>query len=639
MQMDLIYEQDDLGAVCRQGKTWFKVWSPPATGVTVELYQDGDQSPALERHQLIPGTDGVWSLEIHRNLHGVYYDYQVTAEGETRRTADPYARACGVNGARSMVVDLTKTDPPGWNLDAPPEKTAEDIIYEVHVKEFSWDPSGGFLEAVRGTYRAFLEEDTTLYGDGVHPTGMAYLKKLGVTHIQLMPVFDFGSVDEKGDKAAFNWGYDPVNYNVPEGSYATDPCRGEVRIRELKELVMALHKQGFRVIMDVVYNHTHHADSWLERTVPGYYYRRKKDGTLYNGSACGNDVASEKPMCSRYIRDSVLYWAREYHMDGFRFDLMGLLDVELMNGIQQDLDDAFGPGEKLLYGEPWAAGPSPMEEGSIPALKANVRLLNPRIGMFCDGTRDAIRGHVFEAEIPGFVSGGKGLEEAVLCGTSAWCGAELEVPALAPSQIITYSSAHDNHTLWDRLVINLSGKRDFHSLEPALVRANKLAAAICYTCQGRMFLLSGEEFGRTKEGIEDSYQSPVEINRLDWNRAYENQELVEYYRGLMELRKRLPGLCDKSRQAPERITNKKIESRGCVSFCVEQADQGEACRWSRLFVVYNSRKQARTVELPDGEWEILADGRSSSRWKEEKPQTVRNQVKAAAVSAMILGRI
>lgn len=238
---------------------------------------------------------GVWAFRTEKNLHGIYYDYEIRIDGETKRTADPYAKACGINGRRSMAVDLSLTNPIGWEEDHAPEQPAERIIYEVHVKEFSWDPAGGFPSEYRGKYKAFLCEDTTLNAEGKHPTGIPYLKELGVTHIQLMPVFDYGSVDEAGDPADFNWGYDPVNYNVPEGSYATDAARGEVRIREMKEMIQSLHKNGFRVIMDVVYNHTYSLDSWLQRTVPWYYYRLHEDGSVSNGSACGNDIASERP--------------------------------------------------------------------------------------------------------------------------------------------------------------------------------------------------------------------------------------------------------------------------------------------------------------------------------------------------------
>lgn len=321
---------------------------------------------------------------------------------------------------------------------------------------------------------------------------------------------------------------------MPQGSYSTDAVHGEVRIRELKELIQSLHEQGFRVIMDVVYNHTYSLDSNLQKTVPWYYYRQNEDGTPSNGSACGNDVASERPMCGKYILDSVLYWAEEYHMDGFRFDLMGLLDVGLMNRIQEELDKRYGVGEKVIYGEPWAADVTPINEGSIQALKSNIQLLNKNIGIFCDSTRDAVKGHVFEEEIPGFVNGGENLEENILNSVSAWCDENNDFQAQAPSQILSYVSAHDNLTLWDKLVKTIP--------TGDLLRANKLAAAIYFTCQGRIFLLSGEEFARTKEGLENSYNASIEINRIDWNRAYERTDLREYYKGLIALRKQLPAL-------------------------------------------------------------------------------------------------
>ena len=345
-----------LGSFCSPRGTVFRLWAPTASEVALHLYDNGTFGGLLETVLLPRGEKGVWTYETLRNLDGVYYDFDVTVDGIRRRTADPYARACGLNGNRSMVLDLRRTDPKGWSEDKAPARQPEDIIYEIHVKDFSWDPAGGADSRSRGKYLALCRADTTLNGDGVHPTGVNYLKRLGVTHVQLMPVYDFGSVDEAGDPDSFNWGYDPVNYNVPEGSYATDPTHGEVRVRELKQAIQSLHQNGLRVIMDVVYNHTYRLDSWLWRTVPWYYYRQKADGTESNGSGCGSEIASERSMCAQYILDSVLYWAEEYHMDGFRFDLMGILDANLMNRIQKALDEKYGEGEKLLYGEPWAGG-------------------------------------------------------------------------------------------------------------------------------------------------------------------------------------------------------------------------------------------------------------------------------------------
>lgn len=316
------YEKRDLGALCTEEGTSFLLWSPLAKEVKLQLYHDGEQGECFEEIAMQKEAQGVWAYRTNKSWHGIYYTYKIVHEEEIVTAGDPYARACGVNGIRSMVVDLKQTDPYGWEADQRPETGIENIIYELHVKEFSWDRSGGFSEESRGKYKAFTEEHTTLYGDGIHPTGIDYLKELGVTHIQIMPAYDYGSVDEAKEEG-FNWGYDPENYNVPEGSYATDAVHGEVRIREFKEMVQSLHRNGFRVIMDVVYNHMYSLDNNLNKAVPWYYFRTEEDGTISNGSACGNDVASERPMCAEYILNSVLYWAGEYHIDGFRFDLMG----------------------------------------------------------------------------------------------------------------------------------------------------------------------------------------------------------------------------------------------------------------------------------------------------------------------------
>lgn len=571
---------------------------------------------------------GVWAYETARELHGTYYDYEVTIEGKSRKTADPYAKACGINGLRSMAVNLSKTDPEGWKKDKAPEKPAENIIYELHIKEFSWDKSGGFPQEYRGKYKAFSCNDTTLYGDGMHKTGCAYLKELGVTHIQLMPAYDYGSVDEAGDDAAFNWGYDPVNYNVPEGSYATDARHGEVRIREMKEMVQSLHRQGFRVIMDVVYNHTYSLDSWFQRTVPWYYYRVNEDGTPSNGSACGNDIASERPMCAEYILDSVLYWAEEYHIDGFRFDLMGLLDVELMNRIRRELDDRYGKGEKILFGEPWAAAQSVMEGGAKGALKENLSLFHGNIGIFCDNTRNAIKGSVFDVDKTGFVNGASGLEESILKSVRAWQGTE-EVGARSPAQIITYVSAHDNQTLWDKIGDTVLCEEDWK-------RINKMTAAVYMTCQGNLFFLSGEEFGRTKNGLDNTYNAPISLNRLDWELAWKNRELVEYYKGLIALRKQLPGLCDKSENAWKRIGNMWVKSRA-VGFTVDNTQENAASVWETLYTVYNGREERLGVALPEGEWMVLADGESSFRWKTH--QVIAGNVVVEPHSVLMLGKV
>ena len=620
-----------LGAFCGSEGTRIHLWAPTAEAVFLHFYPAGNNVVASETVPMEKGEKGVWKFQTSRNLDGWYYDFDVTVDGKTRRTADPYAKACGVNGNRSMILDLKRTDPEGWEQDKAPAATPEQVIWELHIKDFSWDPAGGFDAKDRGKFSALCRAGTTLKGEGKHPTGMDYVKKLGVTHIQLMPVYDYGSVDERNWETGYNWGYDPVNYNVPEGSFSSDPYHGEVRIRELKEMVKHLHKEGYRVIMDVVYNHTYVADSWLERTVPGYYYRQKADGTLSNGSGCGNDIASERSMCAKYILDSCLYWIREYHMDGFRFDLMGLLDQELMESIQYTLDAEYGPGEKLIYGEPWRADNTHLSRPVVLCDKNSLKTIDGRIGAFCDDTRDAVKGSLMDLNARGFVNGG-GIHAYQLhrCLTGWSCG---NGSFQTPNQTITYLSCHDDWTLWDKLVSTLDPKKRFTGTQPEVLRANRLAAAINFCCQGRPFLLAGEEFGRTKGGIKNSYCSSSEINQLDWSRAWKNRKLVDYYRGLIALRMQMPGLCDKGMYAARRILWVKELEQDCVMACVD--NKGADSKWEQSILIFNCSQHSCNAQLPAGTWQILADGENSFRWQKET--SVSEKLEVPAYSAMILG--
>ena len=613
-----------LGAVCTEEGTSFCLWSPLSEKTELRLYKEGEGGNSFFQVEMEKEEKGMWSYKTGENLHGVYYDFLTVTKGKESVFGDPYAKACGVNGKRSMAVDLKETDPEGWLEDRRPEKQEETVIYELHVKEFSWDEAGGFSRENRGKYLAFTEEHTTLNNDGVHPTGLEYLKKLGITHVQIMPAYDYGSVNEKNDEE-FNWGYDPLNYNVPEGSYSSDPEHGEVRIREFKEMVQSLHRNGFRVIMDVVYNHMYDLDSNLNKAVPWYYFRTYENGEISNGSACGNDMASEREMCGQYILDSVLYWAEEYHIDGFRFDLMGLLDTKLMNRIRKALDEKYGRGEILLFGEPWAADDTASEGEAVMALKKNAAHLDKYVGMFCDDTRDAVKGHVFEGEIPGFVNGAENMEEKILNSVKAWCTKETGIKA--PSQVITYVSAHDNWTLWDKLEITTPD-------EKRRMMENKLAAAIYMTCQGHLFMLSGEEFARTKDGQENTYNSSISLNRLDWKRAYEYKELRIYYEGLIALRKQLPGLCDKSETAGKRVFG-RWKKTGTVGFFVENKKEGEHTLWDTLYIIYNATEEEVQTALPKGEWEVLLNKEDSFAWKKQKKA---EKATAASLSALVLGR-
>jgi type I pullulanase len=632
-RFDALYRYDgrDLGCLCAEGRTVFKLWSPEAQRVELSLYRDG-VSEAYEVLPLARGDRGVWQAAVDENLHGTYYDYAVWTNGVRRTTADPYAMACGRNGGRSMAVDLPRTRPEGWDSDRPPAPQPEQIIYELHVKDFSFDPDSGVPAQYRGKFKAFSWRDE----DGGLPACMEHLAGLGVTHVQLLPVFDFGSVDEGGSEEQFNWGYDPVNYNVPEGSYATDPSDGAARIRECREMIQALHQNGLRVVMDVVYNHTYRADSWLERSAPGYYYRRNEDGSLSDGSACGNDIAAGRAMVDNYIVNSVLYWAREYHIDGFRFDLMGLLTVELMNRIRAELDAAFGPGEKLMYGEPWRAQESPMEPGSRPVLKNALALLHPDVGVFCDLTRDAIKGDAFIERAPGFVNGGAGREQDILRAVIGWRDGWGEYTPRSCSQIVNYVSAHDNFTLWDKLVMCLgvngdeAGAADLDGLWADVLEQNKLAAFICFTCQGRLFFQAGEEFGRTKLGEGNSFRSPPRLNMLCWERVRRFEGLTDYYRQLIRLRKSLPGLCDKSPAAAERVTARSIRRPKVVSFQVERGGPlGE-----RLLIAYNASDRPFSLSLPHGRWIVRADGRSA----DQRRPAQRNEIGIPPCSGVLLLR-
>lgn len=624
---NFVYDGNDLGVECNEDKTTFRLWSPEAEGIILNLYHAGNGEKAYRQIPMEAREKGVWSWETDEELHGVYYDYLITRDGEKVLTADPYAKACGVNGLRSMVVNLKKTDPEGWEKDQSPEEGEERIVYELHVKEFSWDKSGGFPEEYRGKYKAFTCKHTTLNDDGIHPTGLDYLKELGVTHIQIMPMYDYGSVDEDGDDTEFNWGYDPVNYNVPEGSYATDAKHGEVRIKEMKEMIQSIHEAGFGVIMDVVYNHTYSLDSWLQKTLPWYFYRVFPDGTISNGSACGNDVASERAMCGKYILDSVLYWAKEYHIDGFRFDLMGLLDVDLMNRIRKELDLQYGKGKKIIYGEPWAATKTAVEGRKKLAKKNNIGLLDENVGAFCDSTRDGIKGSALKPKKAGFINGAQKKEDEMLASVMAWCANPYQARGWknvkAPSQIVTYVSAHDNHTLWDKLKETVP--------EEECMRLNKMAAAVYMTCQGTLFFLSGEEFARTKDGLDNTFNAPISLNCLKWEQAWQNHELVHYYQGLIALRKKISGLCDKSEDSDKKITDIWKEKQ-IVGFTV---NNDEGCLWSQVKVIYNASKKAFLCDL-DGNWELLCDGNDS--WCFEKEIHVNGQVEVSAQSVVILGR-
>ena len=629
------YYTGPLGPDYAPGGTCLRLWAPTAEAVTVTLYHKGDGGAVLGTEPLVRGAHGVWSIWLPGEQHGRYYTFAVTVNGITRETGDPYARAVGVNGVRSMIVDLARTAPSGWERDVRPTiPPAQRAVWEVSVRDFSQDAASGVRPAWRGKYMAFTQQGTTLHGDGIHPTCLNYLKRLGVKYVQLMPIFDFGSVDEaKPLLRQYNWGYDPTNFNVPEGSYSTDPTRGEVRIRECREMIAALHAAGIGVVMDVVYNHTYRTENPLNNTVPYYFFRQNADGSFSNGSGCGNEFASERPMARRYLIDSILYWAKEYHIDGFRFDLMGLYDAESINAVRAALDSLPGGRDILLYGEPWQGGVSQLHR--YEANKANLAMLNERVGIFCDDTRDAIKGGCFDAREPGYVEGKPGSFWDIGAAVAAWCRSD-RLPPHAPSQIVSYVSAHDNFTLWDKLLCVRYEKPEFTARDSVALAQNRLAAGIYLTSFGLPFMQAGEEFARTKKGVGNSYRSSPTLNRLDWNRAEQYHALVDYYRGLLALRAAFPRLGSTDRHAPEALQFFALE-QPLVGWTLP-AVWGDGAAWSALCVFYNPTETACTVPLPAGQWKLLSDGTSSSLWRGPS-RVFTNEAALAPYSATIFGAV
>ena len=628
------YYTGPLGPDYTPGGTCLRLWAPTAEAVTVTLYHKGDGGAVLGTEPLVRGAHGVWSVWLPGEQHGRYYTFAVTVDGITRETGDPYARAAGVNGVRSMIVDLARTAPSGWERDVRPTiPPAQRAVWEVSVRDFSQDAASGVRPAWRGKYMAFTQQGTTLHGDGIHPTCLNYLKRLGVKYVQLMPIFDFGSVDEaKPLLRQYNWGYDPTNFNVPEGSYSTDPTRGEVRIRECREMIAALHAAGIGVVMDVVYNHTYRTENPFNSTVPYYFFRQNPDGSFSNGSGCGNEFASERPMARRYLIDSILYWAKEYHIDGFRFDLMGLYDAESINAVRAALDALPGGRDILLYGEPWQGGASQLHR--YEANKANLAMLNERVGIFCDDTRDAIKGGCFDAREPGYVEGKESALWDIGAAVAAWCRSSA-LPPHSPGQIVSYVSAHDNFTLWDKLLFVRYKRPEYGAMDSVALAQNRLAAGIYLTCMGLPFWQAGEEFARTKKGQGNSYRSSPALNRLDWQRAQQFHELVDYYRGLIGLRRYFPRLSALDTASPAAIQFFSLE-QPLVGWQLP-ANFGDGALWQALCVFYNPTGQEKTVPLPEGNWKLLSDGISSSLWRGES-QIRSGQTVLLPTSATIFGK-
>lgn len=633
-----VYSGNDLGASYSKKATTFKVWSPNAVSVRVNIFEhgsdnEGDAGSIMSRAMSLDKTTGVWSVTINGDLLNKYYTYSVTHGKTTKETADVYAKACGVNGQRSMVVDLSTTNPDGWENDKHVlvQNQTDASVWEISVADFSSSESSGVSEANRGRYLAFTEEGTTVNGvQGASSTCVDYLKKLGVKYVQIMPFYDFGSVDEsKNIMDQYNWGYDPVNYNCPEGSYSTNPKKGEVRIKECKQMIQALHNAGIGVIMDVVYNHTYTSDSWFQRTVPNYYYRMNNDGTFSNGSGCSNDTASEHLMFRKYMIDSVTYWASEYHIDGFRFDLMGLHDVTTMNSIRTALDNLYADGsgsQILMYGEAWDMATN-CDEGTVLASQKSLKQLSDRIGAFDDTIRDAIKGSTGGTD-GAFVQEGsrRANLKTGIAGqsdtTTGW--------ANVPSQCVTYASCHDNLCLYDKLVGSVYGADGkYRKRYEDLVAMNKLSAAIVITSQGIPFSLGGEEFCRSKDGDENSYASSRKENMLDWENVDLYSDVIEYYRGLYKIRDAFAAFSDSTAATANSLTYLSDVPKGVTGYTINNTESG---KWSQMFVIFNGSDSAQNVTAK-GDWVVLADNKTAGL---RNIKNVTNSVKVEAHSAVIM---
>ena len=616
-------------------ETKFTLWAPTAEEVRVLLYDSGNEGSAYQTLSLEMGEDGIWNTSIKEDLKGKFYTFNVKVNGKwLGDTPGIMAKAVGVNGKRAAVIDLRSTDPEGWANDVRPllKDYADIIVYEMHHRDFSLDSVSGIRN--KGKFLALTELGTTT-SQG-EKTGIDHLKELGVTHVHILPSYDYASVDEsKPDKAQYNWGYDPQNYNVPDGSYSTDPYKPDVRIKEFKQMVQALHKAGIRVVLDVVYNHTFNTEeSNFERTVPGYFYRQTKDGKPANGSGCGNETASDRAMMRKYMVESVLYWINEYHIDGFRFDLMGIHDIETMNEIRAAVDKI--DPSIFIYGEGWAASAPQLNQEEL-AMKANIYKM-PRIAAFSDEMRDGLRGGWDDDRKGAFLIGQPGHEMSIKFGLvgavkhpqviNDSVNYSKEPWALQPTQMISYVSCHDDMCLADRLKATMPDATDEERAS-----LHKLAETFVFTSQGVPFIFAGDEMMRDKKGIHNSYNSPDSINTIDWRNKTIHHDVFDYVRELITLRKNHPafrmGDADKVRQYMEFLP---VEGSNLVAFILKDNANGDS--WKNIIVAFNSRKEPAKLSIPAGRYTIVCkDGKIK---QSGMGQVSGNKIIVPARSAMII---
>jgi len=626
-----VYTGKDLGLTYTPTAATFKIWAPTATAAKLNIYKSDLGGTAVRSITMNKGVNGVWQITVPENLKNSYYTFQINI-GNTwsEEVVDPYAKACGTNGLRAQVIDLKETNPVGWDKDKSPNfsvanKQTDALIYELHVRDASIHASSGINN--KGKFLGLAELGTK--NSAGQLTGLSHIKELGVTHIHLLPFYDYNSVDETKSAVQYNWGYDPVNYNIPEGSYSTNPADGNVRIRELKELIKTMHSNGLRIIMDVVYNHTALTkNSNFNILVPDYYYRKRADGSFSDASSCGNETASEKAMFQKFMIESVVYWVNEYHIDGFRFDLMGIHDIQTMNMISDTLHKI--KPSIVLYGEGWTSSSSPLPEDKR-ALKKNAAQLNG-IAVFSDDMRDGIKGSVFNIDDRGFATGNTSNSESVKFGVVA-AGKHPQInyskvnyskePYTAgPAGLINYADCHDNNILWDKIELS------FKSASAAeRTKMHELAYAIVLTAQGASFLHAGTEFLRTKNGVENSFDKGDVVNGIDWNLKTKNMASYQFIKSLVQIRRAHPAF--RMQTAQQIATNINFENNlptGIIAYTINGAAVGD--NWKKIWVAYNGSQTPQTLTLPKGTWKVGLSSNGSSK--------MGNNFTLAGSSAVIL---
>jgi pullulanase len=610
------YSGKDLGLTYSPKAASFKIWAPTATAAKLNLYKSDLGGTAIRSINMNKGENGIWQITVAENLKNSYYTFQVNI-GNTwsEEVVDPYAKACGTNGLRAQVIDLKETNPVGWAQDKSPNfsvsnKQTDAVIYELHVRDASIHASSGIKN--KGKFLGLAEVGTK--NSAGQSTGLSHIKELGVTHIHLLPFYDYNSVDETKAAVQYNWGYDPVNYNIPEGSYSTNPADGKVRIKELKELIKTMHSNGLRIIMDVVYNHTALTkNANFNILVPDYYYRKRADGSFSDASSCGNETASDNAMFQKFMIESVVYWVNEYHIDGFRFDLMGIHDIETMNLISDTLHKI--KPSIVLYGEGWTSSSSPLPEEKR-ALKKNAAQLNG-IAVFSDDMRDGIKGSVFNIDDRGFATGNIGNSESVKFGIVA-AGKHPQInyskvnyskePYTAgPAGLINYADCHDNNILWDKIALSFK-----EASVAERTKMHELAYAIVLTAQGASFLHAGTEFLRTKNGVENSFDKGDIVNGIDWDLKTKNNTSYQFIKNLVQIRRAHPAFrMQTAAQIATHINFENSQPAGIIAYTINGAAIGDT--WKKIWVAYNGSLSPQTLTLPRGTWKVGLSSNGSSK--------------------------